>query len=95
MVARSVRGWRRSIAWLDPRRLAAPEYPVPSGFHTPENPATLIVRVRSGDPARYIQKLQEITASVDPTMRVEQVMGVVEVEFNPTPRPTGLVRART
>ena len=42
------------------------------------HPATLIVRLRSGDPARYIQKLQEITASVDPTMRLEQVMGVVE-----------------
>ena len=42
------------------------------------HPATLVVKVRSGDPARYEQQLQEITASVDPTMRVEQVMGVVE-----------------
>jgi hypothetical protein len=42
------------------------------------HPATLIVKMKSGDPARYEQKLQEITASVDPTMRVEQVMGVVE-----------------
>ena len=42
------------------------------------HPASLIITVRSGDPARYEQKLQEITASVDPTLRVEQVMGVVE-----------------
>lgn len=42
------------------------------------HPATLIVRVKSGDPTGYIQKLQEITASVDPTMRVEEVMGAVE-----------------
>jgi hypothetical protein len=42
------------------------------------HPATLIVRLKSGDPARYEQKLQEITASVDPTLRVEQVMGVVD-----------------
>ncbi len=31
-----------------------------------------------GDPARYAQQLQEITASVDPTMEVDQVTGVVE-----------------
>jgi ABC-type lipoprotein release transport system permease subunit len=42
------------------------------------HPATLIVRVKSGDPARYLQKLQEITASVDPTMRLEEVASVVE-----------------
>ena len=42
------------------------------------HPATLIVRVRGGDPMRYAQKLQETTASVDPTMRLEEVAGVVE-----------------
>jgi putative ABC transport system permease protein len=40
------------------------------------HPVTLVVQVRSGDPARYGQKLQEITASVDPTMEVEFVAGV-------------------
>ena len=40
---------------------------------------TLVVQVRSGDPARYGQKLQEITASVDPTMEVEFVAGVAEL----------------
>jgi predicted permease len=42
------------------------------------DPVTLIVRMRSGDPARYAPKLQQITASVDPTMAVEFVAGVVE-----------------
>jgi putative ABC transport system permease protein len=47
----------------------------PGGSH----PVTLVVQVRSGDPARYGQKLQEITASVDPTMKVEFVAGVAEL----------------
>ena len=47
----------------------------PGGSH----PVTLVVQVRSGDPARYGQKLQEITASVDPTMEVEFVAGVAEL----------------
>jgi hypothetical protein len=66
-------------------QFTAPGYfgkPVPSlyvaGGPGRTHPATLIIKVRSGDPARYEQKLQEITASVDPTMRVEQVMGVVD-----------------
>ena len=42
------------------------------------HPVTLIVQMRSGDPARYGRKLQEITASVDPAMEVEVVAGVVE-----------------
>ena len=42
------------------------------------HPANLIVRVRSGDPMRYAQKLQEITASVDPTLRLEDVSSVTE-----------------
>jgi predicted permease len=46
----------------------------PGGWY----PMSVIVKVRSGDPARYTPRLQEITASIDPTMRVEEVMGVVE-----------------
>ena len=42
------------------------------------HPATLIVRLRSGDPARYVETLQEITASVDPTMRIEEAASVTE-----------------
>ena len=66
-------------------RFAAPGYfgsPMPSlyvaGGSGRTHPATLIVRVRSGDPTRYAQKLQEITASVDPTMRLEEVASVTE-----------------
>ncbi len=44
----------------------------PGGSH----PVTLVVQIRSGDSARYGQTLQEITASVDPTMEVEFVAGV-------------------
>jgi hypothetical protein len=47
----------------------------PGGSH----PVTLVVQVRSGDPAAYGRKLQEITASVDPTMAVEFVAGVAEL----------------
>ena len=43
------------------------------------HPVTLIVQMRTGDPTRYGQKLQELTASVDPTLEVEGVAGVVEV----------------
>ena len=60
----------------------APGSPLPSLYRAVAPggwyPMTVIVSVRSGDPARYAQRLQEITASVDPTMRVEEVMGVVE-----------------
>ena len=42
------------------------------------HPVTLIVQVRNGDPTRYGQKLQETAVSVDPTMEVEFVGGVVE-----------------
>ena len=47
----------------------------PGGSH----PVTFVVQVRSGDPALYGQKLQEIAASVDPTMEVEFVAGVAEL----------------
>jgi predicted permease len=47
----------------------------PGGSH----PVTLVLKMRSGDPARYGQKLQAITASVDPRMEVEFVAGVAEL----------------
>ena len=65
-------------------------FTAPNGFGTPapslyragapgqSHPVTLTVQVRSGDPTRYGQRLQEITASVDPTMRLERLAGVVE-----------------
>ena len=40
---------------------------------------TLVVKMRSGDPTRYGRRLQEITASVDPTMEVEFIAGVAEL----------------
>ena len=40
---------------------------------------TLVVRMRSGDPTRYTRRLQEITASIDPTMEVEYIAGVAEL----------------
>ena len=43
------------------------------------HPVTLVVRLRSGDAQRYGQKLQEITASVDPAMQLEFVAGVAEL----------------
>jgi putative ABC transport system permease protein len=41
------------------------------------DPVTLIVKVRS-DPAHYGQKLQQVTASVDPDMSLEFVTGVAD-----------------
>ena len=59
-----------------------PTGPLPSMYKAVEpggsHPATIIVQVRSGDPARFSPTLQQVTASVDPTLRLEQVMGVVE-----------------
>ena len=43
------------------------------------DPMTLMVKMRSGDPTRYGRRLQEITASVDPTMEVEFIAGVAEL----------------
>ena len=40
-------------------------------------PATLVVRVRGGDPMRIATKLREITATVDPTLKLERVNGVL------------------
>ena len=40
-------------------------------------PATLIVRVRGGDPMRIASRLRELTATVDPTLKLERVNGVL------------------
>jgi predicted permease len=40
-------------------------------------PASLIVRVRGGDPSAFAPKLREITATVDPTLKLERVSGVL------------------
>ena len=42
------------------------------------HPATVIVQVRAGDPKHYAQRLQEITASVDPTLRLERAGSLLE-----------------
>src|SRR5262249_36915460 len=41
-------------------------------------PAALVVRVRGGDPARYAQRFREITASVDPTLKLDELKTVME-----------------
>jgi putative ABC transport system permease protein len=43
------------------------------------HPVTLIVQVRSGDATRYGQQLRMITASVDPTMKVDAVASIAEL----------------
>jgi predicted permease len=62
---------------------AYPGPPVPSLYRAGgpggSHPVTLVVEVRSGDPARYGQKLREITAAVDPTMEMEFVAGVADL----------------
>jgi hypothetical protein len=40
-------------------------------------PAALVVRVRGGDPTAFAPKLREITARVDPTLKLQQVNGVL------------------
>ena len=42
------------------------------------HPAVVIVQVRNGDPAHYAHRLQEITASIDPTLRIERTASLVE-----------------
>jgi putative ABC transport system permease protein len=42
-----------------------------------EHPATVIVRVRDGDPRRFTQRLTDITASVHPALKLERLEGVV------------------
>ena len=66
-----------SSTFTPPSTLGAPtpslyRAAAPGGSH----PVTLVVQVRSGDPALYGQTLQEITASVDPTLEVEFLAGV-------------------
>jgi putative ABC transport system permease protein len=40
-------------------------------------PASLVIRVRGGDPTGFTAKLREITATVDPTLKLERVNGVL------------------
>jgi hypothetical protein len=40
-------------------------------------PAALIVRVRTGDPTAFASKWREITATVDPVLKLERVNGVL------------------
>jgi len=43
-----------------------------------DQPAAVIIQVRSGDPSGFSQRLREITASVSPTLKLERLVGVVE-----------------
>jgi hypothetical protein len=40
-------------------------------------PVILAVRVKGGDPVRYAQRFREITASIDPTLKLEELQGVI------------------
>ena len=42
-----------------------------------QTPVAFVVRVKGGDPLRYAQRFREITASVDPTMKLEDLQGVI------------------
>ncbi|MEO6236426.1 MAG: ABC transporter permease [Vicinamibacterales bacterium] len=41
-------------------------------------PATVIIHVNGGDPTRLSQRLGEVSASVHPTMKLEEIRGVVQ-----------------
>ncbi|HVH55439.1 MAG TPA: ABC transporter permease [Vicinamibacterales bacterium] len=41
-------------------------------------PATVIIQVNGGDPTRLSQRLREISVSVHPTLKLEDVLGVVQ-----------------
>jgi ABC-type antimicrobial peptide transport system permease subunit len=45
-------------------------------------PATVVVRVRGGDTAGFAPKFMEITATVDPTLKLERVHGVLPMWNN-------------
>jgi len=42
------------------------------------NPVALVVKVRGGDPGRFGQRFSEITASVDPSLKLEQLTNVAD-----------------
>ncbi|HEY7055515.1 MAG TPA: ABC transporter permease [Vicinamibacterales bacterium] len=50
-------------------------YPVAPGG---SNPAMLVVKTRGGDPGRFAQRFREITASVDPALKLEQLTNVAD-----------------
>jgi predicted permease len=58
------------IGEMNPRLYRAA---VPSALY----PAAVVVRVRGGDTAGFAAKLREITATVDPTLKLERVNGVL------------------
>jgi hypothetical protein len=41
-------------------------------------PAAVVIRVRGGDPARFAEKFRTITATVDPTLKLERVTSVLQ-----------------
>ena len=67
-----------AAAYANPSGFATP--PMPRLFHAAGpgdvSPAAVLVKVRSGNPGRFEPRLREITASVDPNMRLDRVEGV-------------------
>lgn len=56
--------------------------PVPRFYHAAgghTNPPALVVRVRDGDARRFVPRLRTIAASVDPTLKIEDLASVKEV----------------
>ena len=56
--------------------------PVPRFYHAAgghTNPAALVVRVRDGDARRFVPRIRTIAASVDPTLKIEDLASVKEV----------------
>ena len=56
--------------------------PIPRIFYAgrpgDDQPAAVIVKVKSGDPAHLSQRLREVTAAVHPTLKLESLVGVVQ-----------------
>jgi predicted permease len=42
------------------------------------NPVPIVVKVRGGDPDRFAQRFREITATVDPSLKLEQLTNVAD-----------------
>jgi predicted permease len=62
-------------------------FTAPDAFNTPrprfyeawapgQTPATVVVRVKGGDPMRYADRFRAIAAAIDPTMKLEDLQGV-------------------
>ena len=67
-------------AYTNPTGFSSP--PLPRLFHAASAgdvaPAAFVVKVRSGPAARFEPRLREITASVDPSLRLDRVEGVAD-----------------